>query len=305
MRRTPLLRSLTAVTAAALLTGALAGCSGLNLGGGCEPEIASGDASSIVSATGAVGSTPAVEFPTPLISDDVQRSVVTAGDGAVVQPGATVLYDYRYYDGATGAVLAEETGIYGRASDVLLARGESMVCATAGSRVALTGPQGLIDARAGDATETLVAVIDIEAVFLGQANGIPQLPVDGMPSVVTAVDGEPGVSLTYRVPPEEGRWSVTRAGQGAAVHEGDSVVLNFRGFSWTAGAANPTVSSDTWDAGTPTVVPVDQEQLGDETVYRALVESRVGSQLLLVLPDGSGGASILVLDVLGIADAAD
>lgn len=303
MRRSPLARSLTAVVAVALVGGALTACSGGAFGGGCDPEIQPGDASAAVSASGEVGATPAVEFPTPLISDDLQRSVVTTGTGEPAQPGATVLYDYVYYDGSTGDAITSANGELGAADDLKLAFGEALACATPGSRIVLTGPVGEIDARGQDATDTIVAVIDVRNVFLGKANGFNQLPEDGMPQVVTAVDGEPGITLTYQAAPTEPRSAVIKAGSGATLADGDTVIAHVRSWTWPAGVGgSATLGSDTWATGTPTTIDLSTEVITDKTVYGALEGSKVGSQLLVVIPkdDDSGTATVFVIDVLGI-----
>lgn len=304
MRRSPLARPLTAVAAAVLVTGALAGCSGFSIDGGCDPAFEPGDASSIVTATGDVGDAPAVEFPTPLISADLQRSVVTSGAGEPAAPGSTVLYDYVYYDGATGETITTGENELGAASDLKLAFGEALECVTPGSRVVLTGPVGAIDSRGQEATDTIVAVIDVLDVFLGKANGINQLPQDGMPQVVTAVDGEPGITLTYQETPTEPRSAVIKAGGGATLEDGDSVIAHVRTWTWpTAIGGSATLGDDTWASGSPRLIDFSADVLTDETLYGALDGAKVGSQVLVVLPsdDESTGATVFVIDILGIA----
>jgi peptidylprolyl isomerase len=299
-----LARTASAVVAAVLVAGALTACSGFSIDGDCEPAFESGGASSIVTATGDVGDTPAVEFPTPLISNDVQRTVLTAGSGEPAAPGSTILFDYVYFDGATGETLTADEDQLATASDLRLALGEALECVQAGSRVVVTGPVGEIDARGQDATDTVVAVIDVLDVFLGKANGINQLPQDGMPQVVTAVDGQPGITLTYQDAPTEPRSAVIKGGGGAAIQDGDTVIAHVRTWTWpTTLGGSATLGSDTWATGTPTNIDVSSDVLTDETLYAALDGAKVGSQLLVVIPseDETSGATVFVLDILGIA----
>jgi hypothetical protein len=304
VRRSPLARPLTAVLAAVLVSGALAGCTGFSISGACDPAYAPGDASNAITATGDVGDSPAVEFPTPLIAEETQRSVVVDGEGEPIGAGATVQYELVYYVGATGEALSESTAVLGAASAASLALGEALECATAGSRIVLAGPAEEIDAQYAGVTDTLVAVVDIENVFLGKANGVNQLPQDGMPTVVTAVDGEPGITLTYQEAPEEARAAVIKAGSGAEVAEGDTIIYHGRNWTWAAGLGSKPVLGqlDTWSGGAPSTLDVDPEVLTDETVLEALTGATVGSQLLLVVPNssGDGGATVVVLDILGI-----
>ncbi|MES1169861.1 MAG: hypothetical protein ABUL47_04145, partial [Leifsonia sp.] len=51
--------------AVGLLTASLAGCSLIPGFGGCQPSFTSGDASSVVTASGTLGNAPTVDFPTP------------------------------------------------------------------------------------------------------------------------------------------------------------------------------------------------------------------------------------------------
>jgi hypothetical protein len=303
VRRSPLARPLTAVIAAVLVSGALAGCTGFSIDGGCEPAFQPGDASNAITVTGDVGDSPAVEFPTPLIAEEVQRSTTTQGDGEVVEPGAAVEYTVVYYVGASGEALSESTPVLAAATGATLAIGEALQCATAGSRVVLAGPAEAIDAQYEGVTDTLVAVIDVQNVFLGKANGVNQLPRDGMPTVVTAVDGEPGITLTYQEAPSESRSAVIKAGGGAEVQEGDSVIFHGRNWTWPSGvAATPSQGQlDTWSSGVPSQIDVDPEVIVDDIVFEAFEGARVGSQLLLVIPNESGdGATVVVLDILGI-----
>lgn len=297
VRRSPFARPLTAVIAAVLVSGALAGCTGFSIAGGCEPAFQPGDASSAVSATGDV------EFPTPLIANETQRSVLVEGEGEPATPGSVILATYTYFDGATGQA-GDETTAFFTASDAALQLGESLACVTVGSRLAVVGPVADVLVGAEGTEGTIVAVLDIEAIYLGKANGVNQLPQDGMPTVVTAVDGEPGITLTYQQAPEESRSAVIKAGSGATVEKGDTVIIHARNWSWPAGTgATPAIGQlDTWASGTPTEVDVDAEVLGDETVYEAFEGAKVGSQLLLVIPNtsGDGSATVVVIDILGI-----
>jgi hypothetical protein len=233
VRRSPLARPLTVVLAAALVAGTLAGCTGGPFSGGCTPAYQPGDASTAVSVNGEVGDTPAVTMPTPLIATEPERTVTVEGEGEPIPAGATVLASYVYYEGASGASVNESSALYS-ASDRSLAIGEALVCATAGSRLVVTGPAEQLVADYPGETATLVAVIDIVEVFLGKANGVNQLPLDGMPTVVTAVDGTPGLALGYQAEVVEPRTATIKAGSGAVVADDATVVFHARSFTWSS-----------------------------------------------------------------------
>lgn len=301
MRSSPLARPLTAVAAAVLVTGVLAGCTGSVFGSGCTPEFAPGDATSAVTVSGEVGRTPVVDLPTPLIAEEPQRSVAIEGEGAEIEAGSIARVDYVSYDGQTGSVLNEETRFL-TAGEVGLALGESLVCAHAGSRLVVVGPAEELDATYAGATATLVAVLDVDEVFLGKANGVNQLPLDGMPTVVTAVDGTPGLALGYQADVTEPRVATIKAGSGATVEEGETVVFHARSFTWSSASATEASLGgiDSWTTGNPYPIAPTVDSMGDETLVDAIVGAKVGSQVLVVLPDETGGATAYVFDILGI-----
>lgn len=304
VRRSPLARPLTAVIAAVLVSGALAGCTGVAIAGECEPVFQPGDASKAVTASGDVGESPAVEFPTPLIAEETQRSVLVEGEGAPAAPGSVIRARYTYFDGATGAS-GEETTAFFPASDLAKDLGEALACVTVGSRLAIVGPVGALHPDATDEPGTLVAVIDVEAIYLGKANGVNQLPQDGMPTVVTAVDGTPGISSTYVPAADEPRIATIKAGSGASVTEDSNVVFHARSWTWSAGAENSVTLGevDSWVRGAPyALVPTVDALNGEQSLVDALVGSKVGSQVLVVIPtpDVPDSATVYVFDILGI-----
>jgi hypothetical protein len=312
VRRSPLARPLTALVAATLVTGALAGCSGFPFGGGCTSDIPAGDASSTIVATGDLGEEPSIEFPTPLIVNAPERSLLTAGEGAPIEEYSTVALQATIFDAASGAVI-EATEYSGSATAALFIAGESLgtlgdalVCATVGSRVALVTPVEMLSDDFDSSTDlsgnAYIVVIDVMRSWLGKANGVNQLPLDGMPTVVTAVDGTPGVTVSTQLPPTTVRASTIKAGAGATVADDDTSILGIRGWSWSsAGSVTLSTAGDTWAAHRP--VRSSEATLPD-AVNEQLVGAKVGSQILIVLPndDGSGDATIYVIDVLGIDD---
>ena len=294
MRRPRLSRSLPAVTALVLTAGLLTGCSG-DLFGGCTPVFQPGDASSTVSASGEIDESPAIEFPTPLIPDGVERSVLLRGEGDPVAEGDTVRLELTMIDASSDEVIAEG-GATIAANDAYLGLGESLVCATPGTRLAVVGDPADLGLNAA---APVVVVIDVEEVFLGKANGVNQLPLDGMPTVVTAVDGTPGIAVGYAAVPDEARTSTIKAGGGATVEGGDTVIFHGRSWSWAADGDPSIGELDTWARFQPQTLEIDDAS--EEPVVQALEGAKVGSQLLVVVPGADEApATIFVLDVLGI-----
>lgn len=299
-----LTRSLTAAFAVVLVGGALTACTG-PFDGGCAPAFAAGDASSIITASGEVGESPAVDFPTPLIAPEVQRSVLESGSGTPAAAGSTVVLDTVYYIGETGEVLSTGPSTLAMADDRSGGLGEALRCARPGSRIAIAGPAGEIDPQYAGNTETLVVVADVREVLLGKADGVNQLPQDGMPTVVTAVDGEPGITSTYLVAPAETRTATIKLGSGATIAADDIVVFHARSWSWTPGGRTTVGDIDSWAAARPyTLVPTAESMAGEQALADALVGAKVGSQVLVVIPgaDETSAATVYLFDILGTLD---
>jgi peptidylprolyl isomerase len=338
VRRTPAL--LSALAAAAVLAAALTGCApGATRGpgnqpAGCTPELPSGDASSIVKAPGKVGTQPDAAFPTPLVTKGDQVTVVKAGHGLVAREGSQVDFDYTVYDGKTGESLggsgyqADSVSrvpagprVYDASSGTSTKAtvAQALVCAQAGARIALTSAAKT--AGFGDLSQfgigpkdTVVVVLDVRDVYLGKADGLNLLPQDGMPNVITAVSGQPGVVLQELHKPTTARAETVKAGGGAVLKKGGSAILMYTAWTWPSGSDKPAVvtSLDTWTGRQADTVALSKGGALPDKLVDELVGQKVGSQILAVLPPKEGYASsslpsgvtakdtlIFVVDILG------
>lgn len=329
MRKTPAL--LSAVAVAALVVAALAGCSS-SPSAACAPAYPSGAGSKLVKATAS-----SADFPTPLVVKTSQVSQNKAGQGSPVQSGDQVDYTFTIYNGADGQNVGgtqspQRAGASNSSKATSIIR--SLRCARAGERYSLVSTvkdafgKGA-GASAGIADDaTLVIVVDVKDRFLGKANGVNQLPLDGMPNVITAVDGQPGIVIQELDKPKTLRISTIKAGSGPTVKKNDVVHLKFTGWSWPTtssdkpvvwpggqgsdGASTPSGDS-TWTTDQAADIKVTSSGL-PLGMYKALLGAKVGSQVLVVIPpkDGFGSHAsaygfsdtdtvIMVIDVLGIA----
>lgn len=325
MRRFPAL-----LGAAALVAGVLAGCTPA-ADGGCAPVYDSGDASSLVTASGKVGSTPTVEFPTPLIVKSSQVSTLVEGSGAPIATGSQVDYDVSMYLGTTGDQLSatgyDQTSFQRAASGVDdNSLSTALDCAKVGERLALATTAGEVKAAFQEGSfeqanieddATIVLVIDVAASYLGKANGFNQLPKDGMPTVVTAVDGRPAIAVGLISPLEKTTASVIKAGDGATLKTDDNAVLSFSAWVWPSDGGEPTPFSSTWDAGQAVTFALSASADGSGLptgIVDNLIGQKVGSQVLIVLAPGDDSFSpdalptgitadstvIFVFDLLGV-----
>jgi peptidylprolyl isomerase len=329
VRKTPAL--LSALAVAAVVVTSLVGCSS-SASADCTPTYASGSASKIVKATATSAS-----FPTPLVAKTPQVSVSKAGKGSPVQNGDQVDYTYNVYDGKTGDnILAQTDPLRGGAVTTAKSTSitQALICAASGERLTLVSTlkqafgKGAGGAQFPDSL-TLVVVIDVKDHFLGKANGINQLPKDGMPNVITAVNGQPGIVIQELDKPKTLSLSTIKAGSGPVVKKGSTVHVKYTGWTWpSASGDKPTVwpspgqdsngaplpdGEGTWTLDRAADLTVSSTSL-PPGLYKALLGAKVGSQVLAVIPpkDGFGSSSanigvtdkdtiIMVIDVLGIA----
>ena len=328
MRSTSRLKRLPALLGAtALVSAALAGCTALPGFGGCEPTYGSGDTSSTVTADGKVGSKPDVDFPTPLIAKTPEVSVLVHGDGPQVGHTGQVDYAITYFDGTTGEE-QQSTGYGTPGSDETPARSavglsdfaisEALTCVSVGDRIALTATYSeAFPSNDGTVDEsTMVYVIDVLASYLDRADGFNQLPQDGLPVVVTEVDGTPAIAVGTVERPTTTRVETVKGGSGATVRDDSRVVSHLRLWGWPSSAGgDPEELASTW-GGSQQAVTLTLEDSDDNIippgVRDALAGAKVGSQLLIIIPPGDDSyptppqgiaedtTMIWVVDILGI-----
>jgi len=307
-------RTISALITATVLVATLASCSASgSAGASCDVPAPSGNASSIVTASGSFAKDPNAKFPQPLISKSMEISVVTAGDGATVYPGDAADIQATLYDASTGAAVTS-TG-YDPTSPLRTVAGNGssifakvVECATVGSRLVITTDAQTV-AASNPANTPVVLVIDVVDRYLGKANGADQLPQPGVPAVVLAPNGQPGIVIPKVAPPTELTVSVLKQGDGATVATGDKVVLNYTGMLWDTSA----VFDSSWTAGLPVSFTAASGAGGLIPGFAtALVGQKVGSQVIAVIPPAlgygaagtqgvpAGATLVFVFDVLGI-----
>lgn len=336
MRTAPAL--LSALAVAAVVVTSLVGCSSSSTSSsaGCTPYYTSGSASSIVKVSGSKTAAATATFPTPLVVSTPQVTQNNAGTGTKVQPGDQVDFDYTVFDAKTGASLGSSG--YGTSGSTTprvgvdaslknkptLAVTRSLQCATTGERYTLVTTAkaafgaGALSQNGINDSDVLVIVVTVVDRFPGKADGGNVLPQDGLPSVVTAVSGQPGIVLQEQTVPKDLRIETVKSGSGATVKKNQTVHIKYTGWTWptTAGDKPTTWDQQTWDADQAIDLKVSSTADGGALppgMYQALLGAKVGSQVLAVIPpkDGfpSGSAPtgvdatstlIMVIDVLGI-----
>lgn len=311
MERGPV-RTIPALVVAVGLLASLTACAGDSGPGssGCPPT---GDAASVVTATGSFGEKPDADVPSPIVTTETQVSTLIEGDGERLVDGSPVIIDYTLYDGATGREV-EDSGYDGTAANPITVGGQALAplaaaleCSTVGSRVVVAVKASELSASiqgspvepTDDPDAAYVAIVDVKQAFLPKADGRPVPGESGLPAVVTAPGGAPGISVPDADAPTAQETHLVREGSGRELTADDTAVVQFTAVTW---ATPSTVTASTWNNGdTATTVALGDPAL-PAPIRDALVGQKVGSQVMTVIPAAEAGGAdsfVYVFDVLG------
>ncbi|MGA1838664.1 FKBP-type peptidyl-prolyl cis-trans isomerase [Herbiconiux sp. 11R-BC] len=299
------MRSLPALAAAAVAaTLLLAGCSASGdasstnaASSDCTPT-ASGSASEGVTVAGDFQAAPTTTFTGPLTVDATQRTVVTTGDGAVVQNGDVATIDFTIYNGTSGKQVFSTLDAGGTQLQLTVDSTQfipgivnAVACSTVGSRVVAVIPPADGFGTTGNtslgiaATDSMVMVADVEAIIPTRADGADQAPQDGFPTVtLDDTTGAPTVTIPSADPPATLQTEVLKKGTGATVADGDNVTVQYQGLVWGTGK----VFDQSWGQGGPRTFQTTGVVKG---FAAAMVGQTVGSQVLVVIPPDQGYGS--------------
>lgn len=319
------MKKLLAIAAPALL---LVGCASVDsepqgyaqmstkLENNCE-VFQTGEASELIGATGELGEQPAVSFPYPLSGTGVETKVIIEGSGGAIVGGQRVSLHYAGFNAATGEQFQAsdfttddyifQDLVQGNSPDFC----KALTGVQVGSRVAvLLDPEAAHDstgipALGIGAEDGIVFVFDVLDAFLPRAVGETRAAEAGMPTVILAPQGQPGIQVPSEDAPLEFRRTVLIEGSGEAVEIGDQVVVHYSGWTWEGEQFDSS-----WDRISPASFTVSSNSL-IEGFVQALDGVKVGSQVIAVIPpdlgygdssQGSippGSTLIFVIDVLG------
>ncbi|MBK0418402.1 FKBP-type peptidyl-prolyl cis-trans isomerase [Leucobacter sp. CSA1] len=319
MKRTRIL--IPAAVAAALV---LAGCSAASgpsedaNGEACAPA---GEASQAVKVSGDAGGELTLDAETPLKATQVERSVLTNGEGEVPETDASVNVAVTYFNGSTGDIVTQiPEAPLPNSQEQLQAGGaawmyDAVRCSVPGQRVALAVP--VEDALGGLTAEesgipglkdedSVIAVFDFGEAVESAAEQCEELkPRDEKyPEVETFDDQAPEITIPECMEaPEELEVQVLEEGDGAVVKEGDEVSVQYRGIIWRTGEE----FDSSWSRGEPASFPAREgkPEEGIDGVIRgfseALIGQKVGSQIMSIVPAEDGGYGAARLQQMGHA----
>jgi peptidylprolyl isomerase len=225
------------------------------------------------------------------------------GDGAEVADGQPVILDVGIFDGVTGkaVVTAAQGGMIAASASGSQLPGlqKALLCTPVGSRIAVTGTVSQVLGSEAQlnipASSTVIAVATVSKAFLARADGTPRPAQPGMPTVVLAPNGQPGIKIPAHDAPKSLTTAVLKQGSGETVKKGQYTVVNYTAVAWSS---PDVVASSSWENGGPLVWPTSDGSVPTD-VSNKLIGQKVGSQLIVVTP--GSGAKAYVIDILGIA----
>lgn len=272
--------------------------------------------------TGAPDAAPEVSIATPFHVDETSVEDLTVGDGTAISDSEQlVVLDITLFSGETGEKVVA-TPYDGDLSRVFaLSRwvetfpgfADALQCATEGSRIVVGLAPGDIQAQTVTSLDladddSAVAVIDVRKVFLPHADGADQYnDAHGLPTVVRAPDGRPGIIVPDATPPTDLVVQTLKKGDGPEVTGDVPVRIAYTGVTWD----DPKVFETTWD-GEPPSTTLDTLVPG---LAAGLQGATVGSQILVVIPPDQGygdtqqggvpvnSTLVYVVDILGLDQA--
>lgn len=291
---------------------ALTGCSTVAFDGQtCVRADSVSGVDDAVTVSGAFGEKPDVELFTPLKAERTSFTDIITGDDGVplTTDSQLAVVEMSLYDGSTGeyVVGTEFTGDMSRLSNIaswssqIPGVGSVLECATAGTRmVAAVAPEDFGEAALsgfGLAPDTtVVAVIDVLDTMYASATGRSVFNAQrGLPTVVRAADGRPGIIIPDATAPTETVTQTLIDGEGAVPAADERVWVHYSAARWS----DREIASSSWDAD-PTA---GLESIAPE-VAEAVADARIGSQLMVVVPS-EAETMVYVVDVLGSSPAAE
>lgn len=305
------MRTIPALLVTVGLVASLSACAtGASAGSGDCTAPATGSASAAVTATGKLGSEPKVSVPADLTTNRTQVSVLEHGDGQRLDDGTPAVIEYTVVDGSTGKTV--QTSGYDKSIAPLTvgssnagALGQALECSHVGDRLSIVMSKAAL--QGGKQTtkkqqDAVVVVADVIKAYPSRATGSPRIAKDGMPAVVLAPNGAPGITVPSTAAPKSDEVSLLRKGDGAELKDGQTALVKYTAVTW---GKNSSVAGSSWTDGTGAVT-VDLSKSGQTAtaVRDALVGKHVGDQVLAIInqKDPTTGAATTyayVFDVLG------
>lgn len=292
---------------------ALTGCSSAPTfnGASCDRTTHSSGIEDAVTVKGDLGTEPKVTVYTPVKGTKTTYADTITGKGLPLVNGQQVMTaELSIFSGNTGDLVYATSydKSTGNLSNIDTWSGQVpglakvLECVTGGSRViASLTPKDFGAEQLSNfglkADDHPVFVIDVVDTFRSRAEGALQFnDARGVPTVVRAPDGRPGVIIPDAAAPTSQVVQTLIEGDGDPLEKTQTPVVNVTAVNWD----DKSVLNTTWGAN-----PMLDLASSAPAVAEALVGKPVGSQILVVTPAANGaGAVAYVVDILGAVTTA-
>lgn len=284
----------------------------------CPPS--SSQTADLVDAPGTVGEAPtSASVRAPFRTETTTTSTLEQGSGLeITSENQAALIDLTVLSGTTGKPTVStryssdltQVPTLAQLAETFPALPAALQCASEGSRVAVAlapgdiGEQAVAGLKLAE-DESVVLLVDVRKVYLEKANGADQYNESlGLPTVVRAPDGRPGIIVPDAKAPTEVVVQTIKRGDGAEVTGDVPVRVAYTGVLWDS----KKVFDTSWDAE-PVSLTLDAVVPG---FAQGLQGQTVGSQVLIVVPPDqgygekaqgaipAGSTLVFVVDILGL-----
>lgn len=292
--------AVSVVLSATLLTG----CSTDTAADLCGATIKNGALSDTVTVNGGFGTQPRVTFAPDVTAASAQRTVVEAAEDrtSIADESSVVAINYALYDSGSGQLLEQSPGFSGQGDlSFFMVHGEpglgalsdGLRCSAPGDRVVVVFSPEESEMFGAMPGSSLVALVDVHSVHPTRAEGAKKNLPTGFPGVVTDETGRPGVVVAPGAAPTSVRVASRIEGTGADVQPDQNIVAQVLSVGWKG-----ELVANGWESGPQAL---GTEANPNHPTREQLDGYPVGSQVVILEPDGAGSATIHVVDIIGAA----
>jgi len=247
-------------------------------------------------------SEPEIEFTAPLEIDQLEVTTLVEGDGPELVEGDLVLVEAVLIDAVSKEVhintwVSEPRAMHLTVNDAGQGLYTALLGAQPGARILLKEPPA-----ADEITTGRIVVLD---VLPSHVSGEEVEAREDLPSVDFDADECPEITIDegLEVPSELVLQALIK-GEGKQVRAGQTVTMNYHGVRWEDGEIIDT----TWvDDYLPRSYQVGVGEM-PSGFDAGLLEQRIGSRIMLVLPPEEGypseGVTVFVIDLLAVTGEA-
>jgi len=290
------MRRFLALTAVPLLACAvLAGCGSSSSSSSASPTSSAG-ASSVVTATGSFGKTPAVKIPKAKAGSKLEVKTLIQGSGTTLTKTDALAANFVLYtwDGTKSSLAGSTFGDTPTLIPLTLpGLGSALIGKKLGSRVLAVIPPADGYGASGNSqlgvtsTTTMVIVVDMVKVYADASSASGTQVSNGggsLPTVTAKAGSVPTLTFPSSSPPSTLVAKALIKGSGPKIVKGDYVIAQYVAYIWRT----KKVFSSSWPSGPfGFVIGASPEQVipGWD---KGLVGQTVGSRVMLSIPSADG-----------------